>query len=122
MNKYLAALVGSLCGVFFTWGQEGNYKLLDVGAFGEKIHQEHVQLVDIRTLEEFDQGSIAGAAHIDFYQDDFALKMNQLDKTKPVYIFCKSGGRSAKANEQLTAEGFESVYELKGGFEAWRKK
>ncbi len=77
------------------------------------------QLIDVRTLGEFKEGSIEGALNIDFYNDDFQSQLKSLDKDRPVFIYCKSGGRSAKAYKMLKDMGMEKVYDLKGGYSGW---
>lgn len=79
-----------------------------------------VQLVDVRTPEEYAAGHIEGARLIDFYDADFAARIGQLDKNKPVMVYCAAGGRSASAAEQLNKMGFKKVYDLAGGMRAWR--
>lgn len=49
-------------------------------------------------------------------------QMEKLDKEKPVYIYCRSGGRSGKAAKQLADEGFTEIYDLDGGILEWNKK
>jgi thioredoxin 1 len=94
--------------------------LLDVTAFEEKINSiaDHT-LIDVRTAEEVAEGFIPGARFIDFYDADFTKKASELDKTKPVFVYCKGGGRSAQAADQLRQLGFMEVYDLKGGFMSW---
>jgi thioredoxin 1 len=77
------------------------------------------QLVDVRTPEEFEGGHISKAKNIDFYAADFSAQLSKLSKVKPVLVYCKSGGRSAKAVNQLTQLGFTNITELKGGMMAW---
>lgn len=85
--------------------------------------KEEAQLVDVRTKEEFDQGAIKGAVLIDFWGPTFLSKATQeLDKNKPVYLYCKVGGRSSKAAKLLVKEGFTEVYSLQGGYSDWIKK
>jgi len=79
-----------------------------------------VQLVDVRTPEEYAAGHIEGARLIDFYDTDFATRIGKLDKSKPVMVYCAAGGRSASAAEQLNKMGFKKVYDLTGGMRAWR--
>jgi rhodanese-related sulfurtransferase len=57
--------------------------------------------------------------NIDFNAADFNAKINELDKSKTVYVYCKSGGRSAGAAEELKANGFTKVVNLDGGITAW---
>ena len=78
------------------------------------------QLIDIRTPEEFREGSIDGALNMDFYNDDFTSQLKSLDKTRPIFIYCKSGGRSGKTYKMLKDMGIEKVYDLKVGYDGWK--
>ena len=80
-----------------------------------------VQLLDVRTPEEYQSGHIAGATNLNFYDDNFAQQIRKLDKTKPVMVYCAKGGRSASAAEQLSQNGFPQVYDLEGGITAWKE-
>ena len=95
-------------------------KVLEPAEYKKEISQESIQFIDVRTPEEFEAGSIEGAKNIDFLADDFLKKMEVLDKNGPVYIYCRSGNRSAKAAAQLTEMGFQQVIDLKGGYKAWQ--
>lgn len=96
--------------------------LLDAAKFEKQQLEEKGQLVDVRTPSEFEEGHLKGARNIDFLQDDFKDNTAKLDKNKAVYVYCKSGGRSAKAVEVLRQQGFTKIYELDGGYNAWKKK
>lgn len=87
--------------------------------YKEKVAQKQVQFIDIRTPKEYKAGHIKGARNIDFLGEDFLKEFSKLDKDQPVYIYCRSGNRSAKASEKLKAEGFEKIVDLKGGYKAW---
>ncbi|CAM1356629.1 rhodanese-like domain-containing protein [Tenacibaculum halocynthiae] len=81
-----------------------------------------IQLVDVRTPAEWQKGIIENAIKIDVTSSSFekeALKL--LDKTKPVYLYCRSGGRSMIAAETLLKKGFE-VYNIEGGYMQWQQK
>lgn len=77
-------------------------------------------LLDVRTPGEVEDGAIPGAVNIDFNAPDFGEKISALDKTKPYYVYCMGGGRSSKTVDKMKAEGFANVYNLEGGFKAWR--
>jgi thioredoxin 1 len=77
------------------------------------------QLIDVRTTEEFAAGYLAGAQNIDIYADDFETRINALDKSKPVFVYCKAGGRSADACSFMEKSGFTKVYDMSGGIMAW---
>lgn len=99
-----------------------NVELLDAKSFSEKIHnKEEVQLVDVRTPEEFKEQHIDNATNINWNDADFEQQISNLDKSKPVYVYCKSGGRSAKATAKLSEMGFTNVYELDGGILSWNE-
>jgi rhodanese-related sulfurtransferase len=78
-------------------------------------------MVDVRTPGEFAQASIAKAKNINFNGDNFEAELGQLEKDKPIFIYCKSGARSAKAVEKAKEMGFERIIELDGGMDAWKE-
>lgn len=89
--------------------------------FSNYITKEHVQVLDVRTAEEFETGYIKNAMLADWNeQDEFKRRTAALDKSKPVAVYCLAGGRSAKAVQYLVSEGF-NVVELAGGMNAWNK-
>ena len=76
-------------------------------------------LLDVRTLKEVDTGTIANAKNI-VYDDVFVSKIDTLSH-KPLFVYCASGKRSAKAAKILRDKGYEPVYELSGGLNAWKE-
>ncbi len=80
----------------------------------------NIQLVDVRTPGEFNEGHIKNAENIDFNDRRFLREINSLEKDIPTYIYCRSGGRSSRAMETMLNEGFTKVYNLDGGILAWR--
>ena len=98
-------------------------KILSAADYKEAIKNNSVQLVDVRTGAEFNQGAIKGAVNIDYFKEDsFEKKFNQLDKGKPIFIYCRSGNRSQKAAARLDSLGFKEIYDLKGGYLNWSQK
>jgi len=92
-----------------------------VDAFERMIGGDDVQLVDVRTQQEFDAGHLAGAVLIDVKQDGFIDRaVGQLDAARPVAVYCRSGRRSADAAAQLAARGYR-VTNLEGGILAWQQ-
>lgn len=89
-------------------------------AFEQKMNEPEVQVVDVRTTSEYVDGHISNATNIDVLQSDFKEKVASLDKEKPVMVYCKMGGRSAKAATILKEMGFKDVTDLEGGFTAWK--
>lgn len=100
--------------------QSDNIKILSAPEFKDAIANNEVQLVDVRTPQEYMQGAIDGAVNIDFFQQTlFTEKFSKLNKEKPVYIYCRSGSRSFSAAQKLVAMGFTQVYDLNGGYMRW---
>lgn len=93
---------------------------VNVEAF-EKGLSAQVQVLDVRTPEEFNQGHLKDAMLADWNnQEEFKRRVAALEKDEPVYLYCLSGGRSAAATKYMRNEGFE-VVELKGGINAWKQ-
>lgn len=90
-------------------------QVLDAQTFKDSISHKKVQLIDVRTSNEFKSGQIKDAKNIDFHSDKFTTAFNKLDKQKPVYIYCRSGSRSRQASKKLSAMGFKEIFDLKGG-------
>lgn len=83
---------------------------------------KNIQLVDVRTPKEWEGGIIKGALKINVISDDFETKASeQLDKSQPVYLYCRSGVRSLRASEILKNKGFK-VYNVEGGYNEWKNK
>jgi rhodanese-related sulfurtransferase len=95
------------------------FEILDYMEFKNQI-VNNVQLIDVRTSEEFNAGHIEGAINIDFKNDEvFYQSFQRLDKKNPVYVYCRSGNRSKKSADKLLEMGFSKVYDLKGGYIDW---
>ena len=85
------------------------------------IAEPDVQLVDVRTQEEYEQGHIVGAMNIDWKSEAFADEAEQmLDKSKTVAVYCRGGRRSHEAGNKLYKMGYKHIVELQGGLEAWK--
>ena len=76
-------------------------------------------LLDVRTLEEYNEGHLAGAAMIDFYAPDFQDSIASLDRKETYYIYGRSGNRSGKTLRIMRDLGFKDVYGLSGGINGW---
>ena len=100
--------------------QEGTInQVISAKEFKEKLGDENIQLIDVRTAEEFNAGKIGNASNIDFYGDNFQSELEKLDKSKPVMVYCASGGRSGKTANMMKSMGFKEVYDLSGGYKGW---
>uniref|UniRef100_UPI0040492D93 rhodanese-like domain-containing protein n=1 Tax=Flavobacterium sp. TaxID=239 RepID=UPI0040492D93 len=96
------------------------YSVVNATEFKNLIETTDVQLIDVRTPAEFNQGHIEGAVNIDFMNKNFEQEIQKLDKSKPTLIYCKVGGRSQKAGSRMFELDFISIYELSGGFDNWK--
>ena len=96
------------------------YQDLSPEEFAEKIGRPDALLIDVRTPGEIENGKIAGALELDFRAPDFPDRLAQLDTSKTYLIYCASGGRSSRAAEMAAGLGARRVYNLKGGYRAWR--
>lgn len=100
-------------------GSETAIQQMNVIDFKEAIASKRIQLIDVRTPEEYAEGHIENAVNIDFLNETFEQKIQKIRKRKPVYIYCRSGGRSARAATAMEKLGFKKIIDLQGGFMAW---
>lgn len=122
MYKYLILLLLTLQSCNAQNNTKVDKHLIDTKEFSEGIEKsEQVQLLDVRTPGEFSQGHIPNSVNYDWLGNNFSEQTKNLDKSKPVYVYCQSGKRSSQAADKLTSEGF-IVYELKGGMMNWRSQ
>lgn len=77
-------------------------------------------ILDVRTEDEWNEGIIPGAELNDIYKGQgFIYRLEELDKNKNYYVYCKAGGRSAQACSIMNQMGFENTFNLEGGFMNW---
>ena len=96
------------------------HKVLPTTEFSEIIQNKEVLLVDVRTPGEYQAGFIHGAVNVNFADKNFTKKMAYFDRETPVALYCRIGWRSARASEVLKSLGFVKIYDLKGGYTAWK--
>jgi thioredoxin 1 len=93
---------------------------LSIDDFQNKLKQtSQAQLLDVRTPGEYNQGHLEQAQNIDYRNAAFKEQVAKLDKNKPVFVYCLSGGRSLAAAKVLQEQGFSEVYEMPGGYVKW---
>ena len=96
------------------------YENITPQAFANKLKiTPNAQLIDVRSPEEFASQQLDNAQNINWNGNDFENKVSQLDKSKPVFVYCMVGGRSRKAADKLGELGFGKVYDLQGGIMKW---
>jgi phage shock protein E len=104
----------------FSFVQES--QVLAPTAFQKKISQtKDAVVVDVRTKPEVEQGVIPGAVNFDVKSEAFEAQIKKLDKNKTYFLYCKGGVRSNKAANLMKSLGFQKIYELEGGIDAWKE-
>ncbi len=78
-------------------------------------------IMDVRAPWEFSKEHIEGAENLDFTDPEFKKQLLKLDREKKYIVYCKSGVRGGKVLNLMKKYGFTEVYNLKGGFEAWKR-
>ena len=86
--------------------REEAQKLIDGGA----------QLVDVRADHEWEMGRIEGATHLPLAE--LSERVGEIDKDRPVVLYCRGGNRSTMAAEALAAEGYGAM-KLSEGIVGW---
>lgn len=99
-----------------------NYNLSPVEFSEQMTVLKDVTVLDVRTPKEFNSGYVKGAINIDWNSDAFESEVEKLDKSKPIMVYCLSGGRSAAAAEHLKDVGFTNIYQMNGGMISWRNE
>lgn len=105
-------------------GCNSNDNITSVSAlkFDKAIKADSVQLLDVRTPEEYAEGHIDGAININVQSDDFQQMVGkELSKDSTILVYCRSGRRSMDAAEVLTELGYK-VVNLKGGIIEWKEE
>lgn len=102
-----------------TSGAAGGVQPIDNSGLSALMAEQKVQLIDVRTPQEFASGSVKGFKNIplQLLQD----RLGQLDPTVPVVVICASGARSTQGAKLLAQAGFSQVYNFKGGMAAYKK-
>ncbi len=92
---------------------------ISIDDFEKKLSADEIQLIDVRTPEEFNQGHLKGALNYNINSGEFQQQIAKLDKNKVVLVYCLSGGRSASAAELMASAGFQEIYNMQGGIMKW---
>ena len=117
--KYLFVLIVSIFSACSMNGQQAEN--ISVTEFEKSIAKQNVQVLDVRTAEEYKSGHINNALQANWLNKaEFYDRTAHLDKSKPVYIYCLSGGRSSAAAAALREKGYQ-VTNLNGGIAAWKQ-
>ncbi len=121
--KKLSILFGLTVILFFTACKDNSVaqeiRVLTPTEFHDSIASKTVQLIDVRTPEEFAEGHLDNALNINISETDFITEVEKLNLDEPIYLYCRSGKRSAKASLILKDVGFKEIYDMEGGFLHW---
>ena len=118
-NSYLLLVLMMMLAMASCEGQSGAKKL-SVNEFEKKLTETPGKIIlDVRTPNEYNSGHLPDAMLINVNDKDFKSKIEQLDKSKPVFVYCKAGYRSSNASAILLQSGFKEVYDLQGGIDSW---
>jgi rhodanese-related sulfurtransferase len=85
----------------------------------EYDQKKGLAILDIRTTKEYEAGHIPGAVHVPL--SDIGDKVKKLKKDKELMVYCNNGSRSIWAIKRLMGMGYKNLYNLKGGFDAWKR-
>lgn len=96
-----------------------NFSSLDPKTFIAMQEDRKGTLIDIRTPAEYAEHHLHGAINFDFYSVDFEKQLENLDKTHPYFIYCRTGSRTNTAMDIMKSLKFQEVYDMKGGIIAW---
>ena len=99
----------------------GKIQTVNTKQFNQLLLLDEVQVLDVRTAEEYQSGHIDDAINIDVNSESFATEADVLDKDKPVLVYCRSGKRSLAASEKLREMGFTKIVNLDGGMLSWEE-
>ena len=119
MKNVFAALLVST--IFSCQAQSDSSYKLNPEAFEKGFSEANTQVLDVRTATEFNMGHIKSTLQADWNnKTQFYDRIQYLDKSKTVYVYCLAGGRSSAAATWMRDNGFSKVLELKGGINAWK--
>ncbi len=123
--KYLLSLTLAFtllsCGAQDQHSTSGNYTNVSNEEAKEMMsNHSDLQIIDVRTDGEVAQGIIEGAIQLDISKPNFEKELEKLDKSKPVLVYCASGGRSKTAQNIMKDKGFENVANLTHGYRGWK--
>ena len=112
-----------IAGTAVSYGQQRKTKHITVTPrkADKVMAKKEVVVLDVRTPEEIALGQLPDAVSLDFKSPDFQQKLSDLPKDKPYLVYCRSGNRSGKTVELMKTMGFIKVYDLKGGYDAYKE-
>jgi hydroxyacylglutathione hydrolase len=86
----------------------------------EALAENRMKVLDVRETSEWDDGHISGAQYMNFKVLRERAHELALAPTDAIAVTCATGKRSSTAASELRRQGFQHVYNLSGGMEAWQ--
>ena len=93
---------------------------VDAATFSDIVSAPGVQVIDVRSPEEFAEGHIEGAVNFNVQGPDFLDQISTLDPAGTYAVYCRSGNRSQPAVATMADNGITSIYELESGIVGWQ--
>lgn len=119
MNRTICILWVFL-GIACKGSNDNTIILVDKDFMENEVISKEVQLIDVRTQEEYESGHIDDAVNFNIIDSEaFLNQIETLDKNEPVYLYCKMGGRSNRAANIMKAKGFTKIFDYSGGYNDW---
>ncbi len=121
----LVVIIGVVALFIFLGGNNGNNTSTQKSTFtnvspseaNEMIRNDNIQVIDVRTLEEYNSGHIPNAKLLPL--QELPIRLKELDPNEKYIIICKSGNRSTQASQLLIKNGFKNIYNINGGMNHW---
>jgi rhodanese-related sulfurtransferase len=118
MNRFRLTFVISFVLILAACGiSSEEYRNISSDEAKKLIDNKEVVVLDVRTPEEYQDGHIPNALLVPL--QELENKLNDLDKTEPYLVVCRSGNRSTQASEILTSNSFTNIYNMTGGMNSW---
>ena len=96
-------------------------KEVDAPELAQRLEDQpkNIRIIDVREMNEFTAGTMPGAEAMPMAS--IPVRLNELDKDKELVVVCRSGARSAQVCMFLQQQGFENVFNLRGGLMSWAR-
>ena len=120
LSAWFQMALGFLWMVSCNSQQDGVIQKINKATVEQEVIGKDVQWIDVRTPKEYALGHIDDALNFNVNGASFSKQIEVLDKSKPVYLYCKMGGRSTRAAQLLKKEGFSEIYNYTGGYDEWK--
>ncbi|MCF8272393.1 MAG: rhodanese-like domain-containing protein [Flavobacteriaceae bacterium] len=122
-NTLIALTIICSCIILSCKGQtDSRIKNISVEDMQSLLKTADIQLIDVRTPEEYQSGFIKNAENINYFSPSFEEEILKLDRDKPIILYCRSGNRSSKSAVKFLNAGFLNLYNLDGGILNWQKQ